>query len=234
MTKAVLWDFDGTLARRSGGWSQTLVDLMDRESPGHSISVAAILPGLSHGFPWHDWQRGHPELGNPRTWWDQICSLLRGALVEAGVAGALAARVAAAVPAEYTRLDRWSVFPDVVPALDRLTAHGWRHVIVSNHCPELPQLAYGLGISSHFDAILTSATIGYDKPNPEIYALGMQAAGNPAQVWMVGDNPEADIAGAARCGIPGILVRRAAPGMTYAPDLVAAAKMIIAGGPPAA
>jgi putative hydrolase of the HAD superfamily len=232
MTKAILWDFDETLARRSGGWSQTLVDLLDRKSPGHSITTAALLPGLSRGYPWHDWERSHPELNDPDVWWAVVRKVLGDALLEAGVAVPLADQVSAAARPEYLRLDHWSAFPDVVTALDRLTADGWIHVIVSNHCPELPQLVDGLGLARHFDAILTSAAIGYDKPNPEIYLAGMRAAGNPEVVWMVGDNPEADIAGAARCGIPGILVRRPSAGVLYAPDVAAAAEMIIAGNRP--
>lgn len=193
-----------------------------------------FFPVFHTAFPGTTGKRGHPELNDPREWWAVVREVLKNALLEAGVAEPLAALVAGAAPAEYTRLDRWSVFADVVPALERLTANGWRHVIVSNHCPELPQVSWGLGLARHFDAILTSAAIGYDKPNPEIYALGLRAAGNPDTVWMVGDNPEEDIDGAARCGIPGILVWRAAPGTAYAPDLTVAAEMIIGGGPSAA
>jgi hypothetical protein len=61
MTRAVMLDFDETLARRSGRWSDMLVDVLDLESPGHSLKAAAFMPGLSHGFPWHDWERGHPR-----------------------------------------------------------------------------------------------------------------------------------------------------------------------------
>jgi ribonucleotide monophosphatase NagD (HAD superfamily) len=43
---------------------------------------------------------------------------------------------------------------------------------------------------------------------------------------MVGDGPEVDIAGALRCGIPGVLVRRPTPGFNYAPDLMTAVEMI--------
>jgi putative hydrolase of the HAD superfamily len=227
MTKAVLWDFDETLAHRSGGWSQILVDLMDAELPGHSVTVAALMPGLARGFPWHDWSRPHPELADPQRWWSHLCGVLGRALDEVDVGGPAASRVLSAVPTEYTRRDRWSVFPDVLPALERLSSEGWRHVILSNHCPELPDLVGALGLSRHFDAILTSALTGFEKPNPAAYSLALHAAGEPEKVWMVGDSAEADVAGAARCGIPGILVRRPAPGMTYAPDLATAADMII-------
>jgi putative hydrolase of the HAD superfamily len=228
MTKAVLWDFDETLGHRAGGWSQMLVDLLDAESPGHGLTVADISPNLARGFPWHDWERSHPELADPRVWWGHLCSVLGASLGRVGVAEPLTARVLARVPAEYPRLDRWSVFPDVVPALERLSAAGWRHVIVSNHCPELPDLAARLGIARHFDAILTSAATGFEKPHQEAYALGLRAAGNPDTAWMVGDNPEVDVAGAARCGIPGVLVRSPGPGRNAIPDLTAASEFILA------
>ena len=55
--------------------------------------------------------------------------------------------------------------------------------------------------------MITSATTGYEKPHSEAYAVARRAAGNPDTLWMVGDNPEADVMGAERCGIPAILAR---------------------------
>ena len=204
-----------------------LVDVLNAESPRHGWTVADISPHLSRGFPWHELEHPHPELANPGAWWNHLCGVLRTALVDAGVAAPLADRVLESLPAEYTRLDRWAIFPDVVPALERLTERGWLHVVVSNHCPELPDLAVGLGIGRHFAAILTSAETGFEKPHPEAYALGLRAAGKPDLVWMVGDSVEADLAGAARCGIPGVLVRRPGQGRDAAPDLAAAVEIIL-------
>ncbi len=138
------------------------------------------------------------------------------------------ARALIRVRSEYTRLDRWTVFPDTVLALERLRVLGWRTAILSNHCPELPELVRGLGLWDYFDAVLTSAATGFEKPNPTAYALGVKALDRPDVVWMVGDSPEADIAGARRCGIPGVLVRRPSPGSECAPDLTAALEMILA------
>lgn len=147
---------------------------------------------------------------------------------EAGVGEPLASRVLARVPYEYTRLDRWVVLPDALPALERLRDLGWRQVILSNHCPELPHLVHGLGLSGYFEAVLTSAATGFEKPHPEAYAIALRSLGNPSPVWMIGDSPEADVSGPRRCGIPAILVRRPAPGCDYAPDLTAAVEMVIA------
>jgi putative hydrolase of the HAD superfamily len=203
-----------------------LVDVLDVESPGHSLTAPSFMPGLSHGFPWHDWERRHPELSNPDRWWDYLLGVLRGVLVGAGVGEPVAERALTRVRAEYVRLDRWSVFPDTEAALDRLRREGWRQAILSNHCPELPDLVRGLGLWDYFDVVLTSAAIGFEKPHPEAYARALRDLGHPQAVWMVGDGPEVDIAGALRCGIPGVLVRRPRPGFSYAPDLITAIEMI--------
>jgi putative hydrolase of the HAD superfamily len=226
LIKAVIWDFDETLARRSGGWRHTLVDALDLESPGHGLTATDVEPGLRHGFPWHDWERAHSELSDPDRWWANLRPVLQIAMEQAGVSKPIAERASSRVRSEYVRLDRWSAFPDTEPALDRLRRNGWRQAILSNHCPELPDLVRGLGLWDYFDVVLTSAAIGFEKPHPEAYACALRELGHPQSVWMVGDGPEADIAGALRCGIPGVLVRRPAPGFDYAPDLITAVEMI--------
>jgi putative hydrolase of the HAD superfamily len=184
------------------------------------------MPGLSRGFPWHDWQQPHPELADPNRWWDNLRPVLRSAMEEAGVSELVAERASSRFRSEYVRLDRWSALPDAEPALERLRRSGWRLAILSNHCPELPDLVRGLGLWDYFDIVLTSASIGFEKPHPEAFARALDDLGHPDPVWMVGDSPEADIAGAARCGIRGVLVRRAAPGFRFASDLSAAVDVI--------
>jgi putative hydrolase of the HAD superfamily len=80
-------------------------------------------------------------------------------------------------------------------------------VILSNHVPELEAIISGLGIRDRFAAVITSALIGYEKPHPEAFRIALAKAGHPETVWMVGDNPRADVAGAEAAGIPAILVR---------------------------
>jgi putative hydrolase of the HAD superfamily len=145
---------------------------------------------------------------------------------QAGVEPSVAERASRRARSEYVRLDRWLLFHDTEAALERLLRGGWRQVILSNHCPELPDLVRGLGLWDYFDAVLTSAAIGYEKPHPEAFAIALRELGRPETVWMVGDSVEVDIAGAARCGIPGVLVRRAEPGVIFAPDLLAAVEVI--------
>lgn len=213
----VLWDFDGTLAHRLGRWAATLVETLDVVLPGHGRGADDVRPGLRDVLPWHHPGRPHPELDAPVAWWTHVGGVLQAALAPLGIRGRDAEAVAAAFPAVYLDPARWVVDPDARPALRRLAGAGWRNLVVSNHVPELAGLVTALGLDEHLDAVLTSALVGHEKPHPAIFEAALDAAGRPEVVWMVGDNPDADIAGAAALGIPGVLVRPAtgaAPAVT--------------------
>jgi putative hydrolase of the HAD superfamily len=218
-TRGILWDFDGTLAFRSGLWSDLLVETLDIEASGHGHAAAAFRRPMSTGFPWHDWERPRVPPVSASEWWALVTRHLERGLLGAGVAPEVAARAARRARSEYLRIDRWHVFPDTIATLDRLAGDGWRHVILSNHVPELADLVTALGFADRFQAILTSAATGYEKPHEQAFALGREALGNPDLVWMVGDNPVADVYGAERLGIPAALVRRPIPDSTGRTDL---------------
>ncbi len=123
--------------------------------------------------------------------------------------------------------DGFHLFDDTRPALDRLATDGWQHIILSNHVPELEEIVRGLGLGDVINAVLSSAITGYEKPHPEAFALALRAADNPSTVWMIGDNPDADVRGAEAVGIPAILVRtqdsrvrRTASGLFEAIDII--------------
>ena len=215
--RAVLWDFDETIAEREGMWSGALLAALDAACPGHGVTRDALRPGLRDGFPWHAPDVGHAH-PTPDAWWAALAPLLSGACVGAGVSAGDAERAAAALRGFYLDPAGWSVYDDVAPALDRLS--GYRHVVVSNHVPELPSLVTALGLS--FDAVVTSAEVGWEKPNPRIFRVALDAAGVAARdAWMVGDNPVADVAGAEAAGIRAILVRTGgAPGLAEAADVI--------------
>jgi putative hydrolase of the HAD superfamily len=105
---------------------------------------------------------------------------------------------------------------------------GWRHVILSNHVPELSDIVNGLRLSPYIDDCISSGATGYEKPNPQAFKLAIFKAGNPETAWMVGDNLLSDIRGAEAMGIPAILVHIVKPDgiKYYAPDLRGAAAII--------
>ncbi|MFJ2744803.1 HAD family hydrolase [Streptomyces sp. NPDC087440] len=117
------------------------------------------------------------------------------------------------------------MYPQSLEVLDQLAAAGWQHILLSNHVPELPDLLDALQVRSRFRAVFNSATTGFEKPHPEAFRLARAAASPGHRLLMIGDNGQADAAGAVRCGIDAIWVRRDRPADT--PDLVSAARILL-------
>jgi HAD superfamily hydrolase (TIGR01549 family) len=78
----------------------------------------------------------------------------------------------------------------------------YRLGIVSNFTGNLEPCLRELGLFELFDAVSDSAVVGVQKPAPEIFAVTLAALGvAPEGAWMIGDNFEADVRGAAALGI---------------------------------
>lgn len=236
MRRAVIWDFDGTLAHRPGLWSGCLLEILDEHVPGHRVHHDQIRALLRDGFPWHQPEVEHPELCAPEAWWRQVEDLLSRAYRGVGIESQRASELARHARERFIDAAYgWRLFDDTLTALRDLRAAGWRHVILSNHVPELPELTSALGLSGVIDIVLTSAITGYEKPHPKMFALALEACDHPDQVWMVGDNPIADVGGAQAAGIPAIQVRTRRGGAErYAKDVVGAAAIIRTGEAPLA
>ena len=85
--------------------------------------------------------------------------------------------------------------------LERL-ARRYRLGIVSNFTGNLTHCLDELGLARLFTAVSDSAVVGAAKPDPRIFRETLGALGGAAErAWMVGDNFEADIGGAAGLGI---------------------------------
>lgn len=62
------------------------------------------------------------------------------------------------------------------------------------------------GLDKYFERVFTSETIGYKKPDPEIFYHAMEELGiEKSNVLMIGDNPVADVMGAQNAGITPLL-----------------------------
>lgn len=204
---AILWDFDGTLASRPRMWSGLLIETLDLHEPGHTVALEAIRPWLRNGFFWNAPEVPHCEL-TPRAWWDIVEGRLARAYESVGFASHRAGELATLAHERYCdHRFGWRVFDDTRPVLGELASSGWRHVVLSNHIPELESLVVGLGLGDLVSATITSGRIGYEKPHPEAFGAGRRAAGDAPELWMVGDNVDADVIGAEAVGIPAILVR---------------------------
>jgi putative hydrolase of the HAD superfamily len=212
MKKYLIWDFDGTLGYRMGGWAGALLDLLQPEAPTCEVTAEQLRLYLQTGFPWHTPDQPHTAITSADQWWDALDPIFEGAYSAVGITIQRARQMAKQVRQRYPHLDSWRLFEDTMPALERLSAQSWTHVILSNHVPELRSIICHLHLGKHISWIFNSAETGYEKPHPQAFRNVLDTLDSPAAIWMVGDSMKADIAGATSVGIPSILVR------THHPD----------------
>lgn len=222
----ILWDFDGTLARRS--WRSALIQVLDKYHSGHGIAEDQILPFFRAGFPWHQPDQTHHHLSTPEAWWQHAELILAGAYRGVGFNDSHARELARLTHQTYINPQEFILYDDTIPALDYLSRLGWRHAILSNHVPELPEIVRALPLSPFISFCITSAATGYEKPNIKAFRNAIGVIGNPERVWMIGDSATADVGGAEAAGLPAIQVRSPrADGVKYhAPGLLEAAAII--------
>ncbi len=100
--------------------------------------------------------------------------------------------------------NRLELFPDALPALERL-AERYRLIAVTNGNARLDKI----GIADYFDGFVSARTAGAAKPDPRIFAAALEAGGRPPeQTLHVGDHPEHDVTGARRAGFRTAWVNR--------------------------
>ncbi len=99
--------------------------------------------------------------------------------------------------------------PGVINALADLRAGGWRLVVVSNGRVDnqLGKLRR-TGILDLLDGCCVSEEIGIRKPDPAIFTIARERLGvlSSAPCWVVGDDPELDVAGGRSSGLRTIWV----------------------------
>jgi len=79
------------------------------------------------------------------------------------------------------------------PMLERLGSR-YRLGVVSNFTGNLEPVLEELGVRRLFAAVSDSAVVGVAKPDPRIFLRTLEVLGvAPADAWMAGDNPDADI-----------------------------------------
>lgn len=202
----LVWDFDGTLAHRVGRFSDALLLALDGHSVNHRIEIEALRPHLQTGFPWHTPEVAGPAGLHPDAWWARLNPVFERALIGAGIQPETAARAALDVRHHHTDPRYWCLYGDSRPALLALRGWGYWHVLLSNHVPALRALVAHLGLIPLFEVTFDSAETGLEKPHPEAFRQ-VERAYPGANLCMIGDNPQADVAGARAVGWDAVQVR---------------------------
>ena len=107
-------------------------------------------------------------------------------------------------------LDHLALDPAVPIALQKARDAGWSPFIVTNGVvPQQDLKITNLGLDRYVDGGVVSDEVGVRKPDPRIFAIAAEQAGQPLEgAWMVGDAHDTDIEGAQAAGIRCVYMSR--------------------------
>lgn len=96
----------------------------------------------------------------------------------------------------------WKVSPGAVESLNRIRIHlNIKTAVVSNFDTRLRRIMNDLGLTDLFDAIIISAEVGVEKPNPILFELACSELGIKPEVAIhLGDDRRNDVYGARDAG----------------------------------
>jgi HAD superfamily hydrolase (TIGR01662 family) len=111
--------------------------------------------------------------------------------------------LAMSVPKDFTP------FEDVIPALEKLKAQGYRLGVISNLRRDMRELCTKLGLAESLDFFISSADAGPEKPHSPIFLAALdQMSAEPGETVHVGDQYCADVLGARAVGMHTVLIDR--------------------------
>jgi HAD superfamily hydrolase (TIGR01549 family) len=103
----------------------------------------------------------------------------------------------------------YRVFPDVAPALERIRAAGIQTAVISNADKDVTIICVHFEFAEHMDLIVTSALVGWEKPDPRTFQAAYEPLGvDPAKALHIGDQPKSDVAGSLAVGMRAALIDR--------------------------
>lgn len=98
------------------------------------------------------------------------------------------------------------LFPHSKETLNYLQKKYELHIITNGFNESQAMKMSSSGLTAYFKLIVTSETMGHRKPDKEIFEYALDRLDTrPSECLMIGDNPDADIAGAQNAGIDQVL-----------------------------
>lgn len=201
--RAVLWDIDDTIFDYSGADRVGMRKHLETEGlPEGYASLDQALDAWKAitDVQWARFAAGEVDFQGQRR--ERVRAFL-GRPLSDGEADEWFGRHAAHYEAA------WELFPDAVPALDRL-ADGYRHAVLSNSSiHNQDRKLRTLGVRDRFEAVLCAVELGVSKPDAGAFLAACEALDlPPAEVVYVGDEPDIDAAGAVAAGLTGVWLDR--------------------------
>ncbi|HEU4580046.1 MAG TPA: HAD family hydrolase [Polyangiaceae bacterium] len=199
----LLFDLDDTIVRFSTGqpnfWQLALESHVPQLAEHHP-RLCALIDAASQEY-WSEPERaflGRQDMYAARRY------VARAVLEAEGISEELCQRFADDVT------DRKEAyvhpFEGALETLQVLRAQGHRLALLTNGSALFQRRKLQrFALEPFFELILIEGELGYGKPDPRVFQAALDFfAASPQSAWMIGDNLQADIAGAQQLGIDGI------------------------------
>jgi putative hydrolase of the HAD superfamily len=202
----VFLDVGDTLLRAHPSWAAVYLRVLGRH--GVEVDEAELRSALERVFRSPDVVTEGPFEASEASSFQRLAAFDSRVLAELGHPPQPEAFYRS-LEGEFAQATAWWIFPDVPPALAALQAAGLRLCVISNWSWSLPELLHTLELVGHFEAVVTSARVGFEKPHRGIFEHALSLMGvDPSQAVHVGDSVRADIGGAGAVGIAPVLIAR--------------------------
>ena len=207
MNKVLFWDFDGTLVYSNESFVESLTRaLADYE---YSVEKETVRNFMKNTCSWYMPEKEYTDRTG-ELWWEDIRKKFSSFCAVNNISGETKVPVFERFK-NYAITYSYKPYEDAGTVLEACRKRGFQNYILSNNFPELRDTVREFHWEHLFTDYFLSTEIGYEKPRTEIFDYALEKSGNPEIVFMIGDNPVADIKGAKEAGIPAILVHRNAP-----------------------
>lgn len=202
----MFWDFDGTLVYSNSLWTRSLHSALTETDTGSQVQFEELYRCMKYRFPWNHPEGDYSEIVLDK-WWDFVNESFCETYIRCGVSEEIAQAAARKVRTIVKRKENYRLYEDSMATLKDAKQKGYANVILSNNYPELIEVLEKLGLMEYLDGAVVSAVEGFDKPRRELFQIAKERFPGD-EYYMVGDNPEADIAGGKNANMKTILVHR--------------------------
>lgn len=158
-------------------------------------------------------EAGQPPADDDRGWWRGLVGDVFGRVLGAPLEESTLEVLFDELYVYYAQPQAWSVFEDVVPALDDLS-QDHRLLVLSNFDRRLRSILAGHDLLRFFGQVIISSEVGAAKPHPRMFQAALAAAGClPQEALHIGDDVKCDLSGAQSSGIHAFHVKRSESGL---------------------
>lgn len=205
--RVILFDLVGTLVEPAVPVGETYASAAARH--GVRVDPEVVTKNFHRALSCYHYRPRAtvPSDGDDRVYWKEI--IAESLAISVDSLPGRQEEIAEELYAHYGHGGAWRLYPEVQGVLSALRSSGLGLGVFSNWDGRARRVLADLGLNESFRAIFLSAEMGAAKPDPYVYRLVAERLGlPPAELLLVGDDPESDGTAPRSSGYASWVLRR--------------------------